>query len=406
MAQFRYKARDKSGMAVTGVVQADNSKAVSVSLRHLGYHIVYVEEFSGLPALLQKFRQQVGRSGPREVVLFTRQLAMMVKAGLPLVDSIQGCSLQTPSASFRKELVLMVEELKGGTSFSESLAKHPYLFGNFYISMVRAGEAAGILDQVLDRLAEIGEEEMELKGRIQSALVYPCLLVVMSLGIVIFLLTAILPKFISIFEEAGAQLPVPTMILLGVSRLFQNFWFMIPVGGFFAFVSLRRFASSANGRYRLHSILLKLPIIGPIVRKTILTRFTRIMGSLLKSGIQAVAALTITQEVVGNQVAQQALAHVREAVIGGSNLADPFRLSSVVFPPTLVQMVAVGEKTGTLDEILLHLSDFYDTEVERELRTLTSTLEPILLLGMGLVVGFIALSVLLPIFQLVKVFRK
>lgn len=405
MPQFRYKARDKSGVAVTGVVQAESSKAVSLSLRQLGYHIVFVEEFAGLPALLQKFRQQMERSGPMEVVLFTRQLAMMVKAGLPLVDSIQGCSLQATSASFRKELVLLVEELKGGASFSEALAKHPRLFSNFHISMVRAGESAGILDQVLERLAVIGEEEMELKGRIQSALVYPVLLVVMSLGIVVFLMTAILPKFVGIFEEAGAQLPLPTVILLGGSRLLQQFWLLIPVAGFAAFAALRRYAATPQGKYRLHGLLLKLPILGPIVHKTILTRFTRIMGSLLKSGIQAVAALTITQEVVGNQVARQALVHIREAVIGGSNLADPFRMSHV-FPPTLVQMVAVGEKTGTLDEILLHLSDFYDVEVERGLRTLTSTLEPILLLVMGLIVGFIALSVLLPIFSLVRVFRK
>ena len=405
MPQFRYKARDKSGMAVTGVVQADTTKAVSLSLRQLGYYVVFVEEFAGLPALLQRFRQQMERPGPKEVVLFTRQLAMMIKAGLPLVDSIHGCSLQTTSASFRRELILMVEELKGGASFSEALAKHSRLFNNFTISMVRAGEAAGILDQVLDRLASVGEEEMELKGRIQSALVYPCLLVVMSIGIVTFLMTAILPKFVGIFEEAGARLPLPTIILLGASRLLRQFWPVVPVGGFFGFIFLRRYAASPKGQYRLHGLLLKMPILGPIVHKTVLTRFTRVMGSLLKSGIQAVAALTITQEAVGNAVARQVLMHIREAVIGGSNLSEPFRLNPI-FPPTLVQMVAVGEKTGTLDEILIHLSDFYDTELERDLRTLTSTLEPVLLLVMGLIVGFIALSVLLPIFQLVRVFKK
>lgn len=405
MAQFRYKARDKSGVAVTGVVQADNGKAVSISLRQLGYHVVYVEEFGGLPALLQQFRQRLERPGSKEVVFFIRQLAMMLKAGLPLVDSIHGCSLQTTSASFRKDLVLLVENLKGGVSFSEAMTKHPKLFSNFHISMVRAGETAGILDQVLDRLAAIGEEEMELKGRIQSALIYPALLVVMSVGIIIFLMTAILPKFVSIFEEAGAQLPIPTVILLTLSRILQEFWYLVPAVIFGGVVTLRRYARSPQGMYRLHSWLLKMPIIGPLTHKTILTRFTRIMGSLLKSGIQAVTALAITQEVVGNQVARQVLVHIREAVIAGSNLAEPFRMSQI-FPPTLVQMVAVGEKTGTLDEILLHLSDFYDTEVERDLRALTSTLEPLLLLVMGLIVGFIALSVLLPIFQLVKVFRK
>ncbi len=405
MPQFRYKARDKSGVAVTGVVQADNSKAVGLSLRQLGYQIVFIEEFGGLPALIQKWQQRMERSGPREIVFFTRQVAMMVKAGLPLMDAIHGVSIQTTSASFRKDLILLTEDLKGGVSFSEALAKHPRLFSNFYISMVRAGETAGILDQVLERLAVIGEEEMELEGRVKSALVYPCLLVVMSVVIVTFLMVAILPKFVGIFEEAGAKLPIPTMILLGISRIFQTFWFLIPVAVFLGVFLIRRYARTPAGRYRLHSWTLKLPIVGPLTQKTILARMTRIMGSLLKSGIQAVAALTIAQEVVGNQVVRQALIHIREAVVGGSNLADPFRMSQV-FPPTLSQMVSVGERTGTLDEILLHLSEFYDSEVERDLRTLTSTLEPILLLVMGLVVGFIALSVLLPIFQLVRVFRK
>ena len=403
--QFRYKARDRSGVAVTGVVQADSQKAVSISLRQLGYQVVFVEELGGLSAYTQKLRQRFERSSPLEVVFFTRQLAMMVRAGLPLVDAIQGSAVQTVSVPFRKSLILVVEDLKGGASFSEALAKHPRLFSNFYISMVRAGESAGILDQVLERLAAIGEEEMEMRGRIQSALVYPCLLVFMSISIVTFLMVAILPKFVGIFEEAGARLPLPTVILLGISRFLQQFWLVLPVILVLGVLGVRRYARTPKGRHRLHQWILKLPVVGPLASKTILARFSRIMGSLLKSGIQVVAALTITQEVVGNDVVRQALIHVREAVIGGSNLADPFKMSQV-FPATLVQMVAVGERTGTLDEILLHLSDFYDTEVERDLRTLTSTLEPILLLGMGIVVGFIALSVLLPIFQLVKVFRK
>lgn len=405
MPQFRYKARDRLGVAVTGVVQADNHKAVSLSLRQLGYKIIFIEEFGGLAALSQKIQQRFQRAGPRDVVFFTRQLAMMVTAGLPLVDAIHGCAVQTPSVSFRKDLIQLVEDLRGGARFSDALAKHPRLFPAFFISMVRAGEAAGILAQVLERLAAIGEEEMELRGRIQSALVYPLMLVVMSLAIVVFLLVAILPKFVGIFEEAGAQLPLPTVVLLAVSRFFQQTWLFLPLALFGVVYALRQHARTPAGRYRLHSWLLRFPVVGALIHKTILARFSRILGSLLKSGIQAVAALTITQEVVGNERVREALVHIREAVIGGSNLSDPFRMS-MVFPPTLVQMVSVGERTGTLPEILLHLSDFYDAEVERALRTLTSTLEPLLLLVMGTIVGFIALSVLLPIFQLVRVFRR
>ncbi len=405
MPQFRYKARDRSGIAVTGIVEAENQKAVSLSLRELGYQVIFVEEFAGLPKIFQRFQHLFDKAKPHDVVFFTRELAMMVQAGLPLVEAIQGASVQAPSLSFRKSLVLLVQDLKGGSSFSEALAKHPKFFSNFYVSMVRAGEAAGILDQVLERLASLGEEDLELKGRIQSALAYPCLLVLLSLGIVSFLLIAILPKFVGIFEEAGAELPLPTAILMMVSNFLQQFWLFIPAAGLIVGAYLRRYVKTPVGRYRLHAWVLRIPVLGALIHKTLLARFSRILGSLLKSGIQAVAALAISQEVMGNQVLQQALSHVRQAVIGGSNLADPFRLAQV-FPHTFVQMVSVGERTGTLDELLLHLSDFYDSEVERGLRTLTSTLEPMLLLIMGLIVGFIALSVLLPIFQLVRVFRR
>ncbi len=405
MPKFRYKARDHTGIAVGGVVEAETQKAVSISLRELGYQVVSVSEFGGLEAALQKLSQRFQRHKPQEVVAFTRQLSLMIRAGLPLIDGIKSTSEQSASPQFRKVLILLVEDLKGGASFSESMAKHPKFFSNFMISMVRAGEAAGILDEVLERLAAIGEEEMELKGRIQAALTYPCLLVVMSLGIVTFLLVAVLPKFVGIFEEAGAQLPVPTVILLATSRFLQTFWFVPPllIGG--AILLLQRYISTAKGRYKVHQILLRLPPVGILFQKTILARFSRIMGALLKSGIQAVAALTITQEVVGNDVVKRAIGHIREAVIGGSNLADPFRVSQV-FPSTLVSMIAVGERTGALDDILLHASEYYDAEVERALRTLTSVLEPLLLLVMGALIAFIALSVLLPIFQLVKVFRQ
>lgn len=404
MAQFRYKARDRSGVAITGVVEAESQKAVSLSLRELGYQIVSIEEFGGAAAWLTRFQQSLTRPNQQEVVFFTRQLALMVRAGLPLVDAIHSVTMQSISIPFRKTLILIVEDLKGGISFSEAMARQPRFFSNFFVSMVRAGEAAGILDQVLDRLAAIGEEELELRGRLQAALTYPCLLILMALSIVTFLLVAILPKFVGIFEEAGAKLPLPTIILLAISNLLQRTWFLIPfviIGGI---VYLQQYAKTPRGRYRLHAWILKVPILGRLIHKTILARFSRIMGSLLKSGIQAVAALSITQEVVGNQVVQQALSHIREAVMGGSNLSEPFQMSQV-FPPTLVQMVSVGERTGSLDEILLHISDFYDKEVERELQTLTSTLEPILLLVIGIIIGFIALSVLLPIFQLVRVFR-
>lgn len=407
MATFRYKARDKSGVALVGTIEAETQAAVTASLRELGYQIIYIEEQRWhTPKLLQAlFQQGRRRSKPQELVFCTRQLSMMVRAGLPLVEALIGMGEQPFSPPFKKTLSTLVDDLRGGLSFSQALERHPAVISRFYISMVKSGETAGILDQVLERLAAIGQEELELKGRIRSALAYPCLLVLLSLGIVTFLLVGVLPKFVGIFEESGVALPLPTMILLAVSRFLQRFWIVPLVAAVIAAASLRRYHRTPHGRYQLHQWLLKAPVIGQLIHRTILSRFCRIMASLLKSGIPAVSALTITHDIVGNQVVARAIAHVREAIIGGASLAEPFRLSGV-FPPTVVQMVAVGERTGTLDQMFMHLGTYYETEVERGLRTLTSLLEPLLLLIMGLLVGFIALSVLLPIFQLVKVFKR
>lgn len=405
MATFRYKARDQTGIALTGTVEADSQIAVSESLRELGYQIVFVEEHRGLPLFLEQLGKRLRRTRPHEVIFFTRQLSMMVKAGLPLVDGIQGMAEQPFSPRFKRTTALVVEDLRGGKSFSEALERHPALFSRFYVSMVKSGETAGILSEVLERLAALGQEEMELKGRIRSALAYPCLLVLLSLGIVTFLLVAVLPKFVGIFEESGTSLPLPTMILLWVSRTLTRFWYVVPVVIAAGVLMIRRYSRTPRGRFRVHQWILRLPVFGPLMHKTILARFCRIMASLLKSGIPVVPSLRITADLVGNEVMVQAITHIRDAVIGGASLAEPFRLSRA-FPPTVVQMVAVGERTGTVDQMFFHLGTYYEGEVDQGLRTLTSILEPLLLLGMGLLVGFIALSVLLPIFQLIRVFKR
>ncbi len=406
MPNYRYKARDRSGIAIAGSVEAASQAAVSASLRELGYQIIYVEERRGAFLWVEQFGRRLSRgASPAEVIFFTRQLAMMVTAGLPLLDGLQGMTEQTFSPAFKRVITMLAEDLRGGKSFSEALARHPALFGNFYVSMVRAGETAGILAQVLERLAAIGEEELELKGRIRSALAYPVLLVFLSLGIVTFLLIAVLPKFVGIFEESGTALPVPTVILLTTSRTLQRFWYLIPILIAAVVTWVRRYSRTPIGKYKLHLMVLQTPVVGVLIQKSILARFSRTMASLLKSGIPVVPALTITHDLVGNEAVAQAITHIREAVVGGASLAEPFRLSRV-FPPTVVQLVAVGERTGNLDQMFLRLGDYYDGEVQQALRTLTSVLEPILLLGMGLLVGFIALSVLLPIFNLIKVFKR
>ena len=406
MASYRYKARDKTGLASTATLEASSRSEVTTLLRKQGLQVVYVEETRGLPILLGQVVQRLQkRSRPQEVVSFVRQLALMVRAGIPLVDAIEALVEQPFSRPFKEVLRALGQGLRHGQSFSAALAKHPSVFSSFAVSMVKSAETAGILDQVLERLASLGEEEMELKGRISSALVYPCLLVLLSLGIVTFLMTAVLPKFIAIFEESDVVLPLPTRILLFVSRILQNFWFLVPVAAGAAVWAARRYYRMPQGRHRVHSWILRIPFLGALLTQTMFTRSFRVMASLLKSGIAAVPALAVTEDLMGNEILSGAVGRIRRAVVGGAPLSEPFRAEKI-FPPTVVQLVAVGERTGSLDESFLHLADYYDKEVERALRAFTALLEPLLLLAMGLLVGFIALSVLLPIFQLVRVFQR
>ncbi|MDO8730744.1 MAG: type II secretion system F family protein [Candidatus Omnitrophota bacterium] len=406
MASYRYKVRDKAGSATLATVEASSRSELTALLRKQGFQVVTIEEAKGFPVLLDqmvlRFRK---RTSPQEVVSFTRQMALLVRSGIPLVDAIESLAEQPFSPVFKEVLRTLGQDLRQGRSFSEALAQHPAAFSVFSVNMVKSAETAGILDQVLERLASLGEEEMELRGRVSSALVYPVLLVFLSLGVVTFLMAFVLPKFISIFEESEVILPLPTRILLFISQLLQNFWFLIPpvVGG--AVWAGLRYFRRPEGRVRLHRWILQAPLLGRLMTQTLLARAFRVLAALLKSGVAAVPALAVTEDLMGNEILSNAVGRIRRAVVGGAPLSEPFRAEKV-FPSTVVQLVAVGERTGTLDESFLHLADYYDKEVDKSLRTFTALLEPLLLLIMGLVVGFVALSVLLPIFQLVRVFQR
>ena len=329
----------------------------------------------------------------------------MMRAGLPLLDSFEAIVSQTKNIKFRKILVQIVEDIKGGKSLSEAMHKHPKIFSVFFVSMVKAGESAGILHQMLDRVSAIGLAELDLKARVRSAMIYPILLVFVSIGIVTFLLVAVLPKFIAIFEESGAKLPLPTLVLLTISGFLRQAWYAIlAVGAGLGFLLLK-YLRTEKGIYKFHENILRLPLIGELTLKVTVTRLFRILGALTKSGIPLMNALEVVKNIVTNRVFVRAISHIREAVGGGTSLSAAMKISGV-FPPMAVQMVSTGEKTGTSDEMFMQISDYYDKELDYSIRGLTSLLEPLLLLSMGGFVGFIALSVLLPIFNLVKVFKK
>jgi len=405
MPTYRYKARDKSGMPITGVTDAESKKILSYGLKELGYQVVSIEEERGFKIFFDKFIEQYKIISRQEVILFYRQMGVMLKSGLPLMSALSSMAQQTKNPKFKRVIVDIIEDIKAGKSMSAAMQKYPKVFSGFNIGMVRAGETGGMLGQSMERLAALGMEELELKGRITSALAYPVMLVFVAVGIVLFLIVGILPKFITIFKESGAELPLPTVLLLGMSTFLKTFWFipvLLIVGAVFA---MRFYMKTFRGKYRIHGILLKIPLFGDLTLKMIIAQFARTLGSLTKSGVPILYAMGIVQDVVKNVVVARAIENIRGAITEGERLSEPFRLSGV-FPNIVCQMIAAGEKTGTIDDMLINIGDYYDQEIGHTIRTVTSLLEPLLMLTMGLVVGFIALSVLLPIFNLIKVFKS
>lgn len=404
MPNYIYKARDKSGALLTGTVGAADEIAVATNLRKLGYSVISIERESELKLRVAGLWQRRKRARRQELLFFTRQLSTMLKSGISLMEALMGIAQQTRHKLFRETIESVRKDIEAGVTFSDALSKHPRVFSELFISMVRVGEAAGILDDVLERLTILGTQELEVRTRIQSALTYPVILVTVAVLIVSFLLINIIPKFVVVFETYEARLPLPTQILLGVSFALRRLWLFLIIGLGLFILWFRRYLKTEKGRYKFDSYLLKMPLFGQLYLKLMVSRFARTFGALTTSGVSILEALSVTEKTVTNKVITRIIQNIRNAITEGESLAEPFKASGV-FPPMVIQMVSAGEKTGKLDQMLSDVATFYDQEVEYTVRNITTALEPLLLLGMGIMVAFIALSVLLPIFNLIKVFR-
>lgn len=402
---FSYQARDSAGRLVAGTLKASDERAVAASLSRSGYLPVRIEPAGALGGwsldLLWK-RRQIDR---QEVLILMRELAALLRAGIPLATSLENAIQQTQSLLLRKVIGDVAERVQGGTSLSDAMAGHPDVFPELFISMVRVGEVAGILDQVLDRLAQLGTQELEMRSRVRSALVYPIVLISFALLVVNGLLVGVLPKFISVFQASKVALPWPTRLLLGVSWFLRRFWWLLGAGIGFGFLGWRRYYASPQGRWNTDQRLLRLPLVGVLYRKIMIARVTRTLGAMLRTGVPLLEALEVAGKTVPNVVLQRTLQRTRQAAAEGKSLTEIWTASGL-FPPLVLQLVSVGERSGQLDAMLTEVASFYDPEIELTTRNLTTLLEPVLLMVMGLLVGFITLSVLLPIFQLIHVFRK
>jgi type IV pilus assembly protein PilC len=346
-----------------------------------------------------------GKVKDKDLTVFTRQIATMINAGLPLVQSLEVLASQQPNKQFKRILTKIREDVEGGSTFAASLKQHPTVFTPLYMSMVEAGEAGGFLDTVLNRLAGYIEKSMALRRKVKGAMIYPATIITVAVAVVIFLLIFVIPTFKTLFEGFGAALPLPTRIVLELSRLVRTHVVTV-LGAFVGTVFVLRFYyRTERGKKVIDSLLLRLPIIGQLIRKVSVAKFTRTLGTLVSSGVPILDGLNITARVAGNKVVEEAILKTRSSIAEGKTIADPLGASGI-FPPMVVQMISVGEQTGALDAMLAKIADFYDAEVDQAVSNLTTLLEPIMIVFLGVVVGGVIIAMYLPIFKLVTVIGR
>jgi type IV pilus assembly protein PilC len=403
---YVYKVRDKAGKVLEGSIEADSTKLVANKLREMGYVPVAIDKKETGGMQREIHLPSFGRSGVKlkDVSVFTRQFATMINSGLSLLRALYILTEQTENKALAKVCDEVRQDVEKGSSLSQALARHPKVFNRLYIAMVKAGETGGVLDTVLIQVAATIEKQVELRGKIRSAMTYP----VAVFGIVILIVTAMLlfivPMFKELYTDLGGTLPLPTRVLLIVSGLVVKFFpfvILLEVAAIFAF---KKWIQTEKGRAAWDRLKLKVPVVGKLVHKTAMTRFARTLAVLLRSGVPILEALEITSETVGNSVVAKAVKDVQAGVKQGEAINAPLQ-SHAVFPPMVVQMMAVGEETGALDEMLDKIGEFYEQEVEAMVSALTSLLEPLLIVVMGAAVGGMVVALYMPMFNIINIVK-
>lgn len=408
MAVFEYIALDARGKKVSGIIDADSAAAARQKLRSARIFPVSVREARAgevkPEARTFSFSRRLKRIRPAEAAMLTRQLATLLGAGFPLVPALDTLLSQGRSHTFNRILAQVKDSVVAGSSFAAALARYPGTFSALFINMVRAGETSGTLEIVLDRLAEIGEKQEELKNRIRSAMTYPLLMLAVGLLVLFFLLTYIVPSITAIFSDMNQVLPAPTRFLIRLSALIKGGWWVLLLAVVGLVVLFRMLGKTAKGRFLIDRTLLRLPAVGVLVRKMAVARFSRTLGSLLENGVVLLAALEIVKNVVGNVLLADAVAAAAREVGKGQGLGNSLAASRV-FPDLPIQMITVGEQSGQLEAMLYKVADVYENQVQASILRMTSLLEPVMILLMGVVVGFIVLAICLPIFEMNTLIR-
>ena len=397
MPAYVFKGKTRAGSATSGERTADSKDAVIAMLRREQILVTSVKE-KGKEIALPKFG---GGISSKDVAIFTRQFSVMIDAGLPLVQCLEILGTQQDNPGFQKVLFSVRQDVEGGSSLADAMKKHPKVFDDLFTNMIAAGEAGGILDTILKRLSIYIEKSVKLKSQVKSAMVYPIAVVSIAGLVVGVILWKVIPTFAALFAGLGAQLPLPTRIVIGLSNWVVRL--MVPgiLAGFGASYGLKRYHETHRGRRVIDGIVLKMPILGMILRKIAVARFCRTLATLISSGVPILDGLEITARTSGNAIVEDAIMETRKSVEDGQSLAGPLKQTDV-FPPMVVQMIGVGEQTGALDNMLSKIADFYEDEVDTAVANLMTLMEPVLILFLGTVVGGIVISMYLPIFSLIN----
>ncbi len=412
MMLYEYKGLTSEGREIKGMIDAESPKTARARLKSQG--IFPTEVYEGAEVFQKEApedsfgrflnREYFSAASLQEIALTTRQLATLIAAGLPLLEALDALVEQVENPPFKRVISGVRERVREGNPFSRALKDYPRLFSPLYVQMVRAGEASGTLAPMLDRVALFLENQNRLKNRMVSALAYPVLMVAVSLVVLTGMITFVIPRVVGIFEDMQQALPLPTRILIGISDLIRNQgWLLLFFLGGLIYL-FRRILRTPSGRRRFDGWVLRVPVAGTMVKKISLSRFSRTLGTLLSGGVPLLTALEIVKTLVSNKVIEEAIETVRENIKEGESIAGPLKRTGI-FPPLLIHMVAAGEKSGELEKMLGKVAETYDDEMDAVIGTLTSLLSPLLILGMGLVILFIVLSILLPIFQMSSIVR-
>ena len=401
MPTYNYKARDASGNAVKGSMEAASKNEVVDKLHKTGYMATHVaQSISGIH--LERFFENLKPVSTDEMILFNIQLSNMIEAGITILSSLDTLSDQIQNKRLREAVGGVRRSIEAGDNFSSSLKNYPGIFSGLFINMVKAGEASGKLDIVLAKYAEYYERQADLKEKIRGALFYPVILLIAGLIVTFFIVTFVIPQFAEIFMQSGIRLPMATLILYKTGLAIKQYWYVGVIAVAVLCLAFKSYSNTASGRLKIDRLKLTLPIIGPLYRKVSIARFARTLGTLLASGVSILESLDIVRDVVGNECLANTISQVRTTVERGEHIADHLKISKE-FPPDTVQMIAIGEESGSLDKMLNKISEFYDMSLGYTIKRLTALIEPIFLVIMGSLIGFIMASMLLPIFDMIKI---